>query len=323
MVIAQQVVASVLLVKRGRHTGWNEPIKRIARGQWKPSFCSALACNGSIVRCDAMLVSTVVSVQPQTELTIPVTVGKAVHACFLQMIRKIDAELAQELHDAARLKCFTTSPLQGPLLVKDRQIRLDPEQTYWLRFTSVESHLSTLLLALEQEGMPTLHLFGHDFIICSVTSRPTAHPWARRSTYEDIWARWIASESPPDRRVNLAFVSPTAFRSESRTIPLPLPRLVFSSLWERWNRYAPSSLDPKLLEAINAGVDISRYTLETHMLDFERYRQIGYVGTCEFLARKGVKDDVIRGMQLLVDFALYAGVGSKTTMGMGQTRRIS
>jgi CRISPR-associated endoribonuclease Cas6 len=120
----------------------------------------------------------------------------------------------------------------------------------------------------------------------------------------------------------LTFLSPTAFRSQGRTLLMPLPRLVFTSLLEWWNRYAPFPLSPAILEDVEADVDIARYTLHTQMLDFDRYRQVGFVGDCEFLARRGTPAVILQHLHLLTAFALFSGVGYKTTMGMGQVRQV-
>jgi CRISPR-associated endoribonuclease Cas6 len=101
----------------------------------------------------------------------------------------------------------------------------------------------------------------------------------------------------------------------------PLPRLVFGSLLSRWNHCAPLPLAPELVEAFDTGIDVDRYTLNTQMQDFGRYQlQVGFVGQCTFGTRKGVAAEVVWGMQLLAAFAFFAGVGYRTTMGMGQVR---
>ena len=58
------------------------------------------------------------------------------------------------------------------------------------------------------------------------------------------------------------------------------------------------------------------------MHDYAGYRQLGFVGACEFLPHRGVPADVVRVLHLLAAFAFFAGVGYKTTMGMGQVRQV-
>ena len=100
---------------------------------------------------------------------------------------------------------------------------------------------------------------------------------------------------------------------------------------------------------------MDRIDSRSQMLDYGRYRQRGFVGTCQFHFLEDIEgddsfldDDLpapweadledpppvypppvpgpleeerLREVNLLADFAFYCGTGYKTTMGMGQTRR--
>jgi CRISPR-associated endoribonuclease Cas6 len=67
---------------------------------------------------------------------------------------------------------------------------------------------------------------------------------------------------------------------------------------------------------------VARYKIETRMLDFGRYRQVGFVGEVEFLLKKSGDDITKKIFHLLATFSFYSGVGYKTTMGMGQAKKI-
>lgn len=267
-----------------------------------------------------MLLSMVFILRPVEDCCVPMTLGKAIHACFMQMVGHVDAEVSKQLHDAARQKPFTISPLQGPFEVRGQRLYLRHNQEYWLRMTSLESNLSDLLLTFEERPPRFLNLLEATFSVEKVTSNQRDHNWAIRSTYDEVQAPLWKKESPT--KINLMFASPTAFRSQGQTVLLPLPRLVFSSLWERWQRYAPEQLEPWLLPQLLAEVDIARYKLRTQMMDFRSYRQLGFVGECEFGIRKGLCEEALGVLQVLADFAVFSGVGYKTTMGLGQTRRL-
>jgi CRISPR-associated endoribonuclease Cas6 len=105
-------------------------------------------------------------------------------------------------------------------------------------------------------------------------------------------------------------------------MPFPLPRFVFLTLAEKWNRHSPVHLGEEIAQVLAERVLLSRYNLKTHMLDFGRYRQIGFTGRCEFRIEAENGDLWGRVPHLLADFAFYAGVGYKTTMGMGQVQRV-
>jgi CRISPR-associated endoribonuclease Cas6 len=69
-------------------------------------------------------------------------------------------------------------------------------------------------------------------------------------------------------------------------------------------------------------MDITRYRLESKIWDFGSYQEVGFTGVCRFEIEKNVSNDKVVILNALADFAQFCGTGAKTTMGMGQTRRI-
>lgn len=277
-----------------------------------------------------MLRSTVFSVTPLSDGLIPKTLGNAFYRYFLNLIRERAGpqgwNLATYLHDTKGPKPFTTSPLQGPFTAEGEQLRLQPDRTYWLRVTSLDAPLSSIIDAIEANPPRTLQLHGMPFQVLGMSSQPGGHAWACRQTVENLYAAFRQPTAEKCSKVTLAFVSPTAFREKGRTTILPLPRLVFGSLLRRWNSYVPEAyhLNPALLHTIDAMVDIDRYQLETHMLNYRRYQlQIGFVGKCTFAIRQDIASEFSKVLWLLAAYAFYAGVGYRTAMGMGQARIVT
>ena len=69
-----------------------------------------------------MLLSTVFVLRPMADVMLPMTLGNAVYTAVLQLIGAYDRDLADWLHDAQGPKPLTTSPLQGPMTARDRQV---------------------------------------------------------------------------------------------------------------------------------------------------------------------------------------------------------
>jgi CRISPR-associated endoribonuclease Cas6 len=271
-----------------------------------------------------MLLSTVFVLRPTADVTLPMTLGNAFYTAVLQLVGEHDRDMAAQLHNADGPKPFTTSPLQGPVTAADKQLRLQRGHDYWLRVTSLDAEISRLLLAIEEQPPQAMRLHDGQFIVAQVSSQSQDHPWACRTQYDALYAAALRCDVQTRPQVTMVFESPTAFRSQGRTIVFPLPRLVFGSLLSRWNQYAPLPLDKELLEAMEMGIDVDRYTLQTQMQNFGRYQlQVGFVGQCTFGVRKGVAREVVWGMRLLAAFAFFAGVGYRTTMGMGQVRLLA
>jgi CRISPR/Cas system endoribonuclease Cas6 (RAMP superfamily) len=60
--------------------------------------------------------------------------------------------------------------------------------------------------------------------------------------------------------------------------------------------------------------------LETAFLSFGAYSETGCIGNTAYSFHEVNAAD-LRAINALADFAEYAGVGAKTSMGMGQARR--
>jgi len=267
-----------------------------------------------------MLLSTVLILAPSRKTVLPPTLGNAVHACFLDLIRRIDPGLAERLHSPGREKPFTTSPLKGPFERNGGSgFVVTPGREYWLRFTSLDPALSRVLGQLDPDAIGRLALFEGEFTVLKVYTQAEEHPWARRVTYEDLYTAWVTTKRSPPSKLRLRFCSPTTFRAGRYVLPFPLPRLVFLTLGAKWNRYAPVHLGEEIAKVIDERITLSRYDLRTRILDFGSYKQVGFVGECEFQLRVQQADELwARVVHLLADFAFFAGVGYRTPMGMGQ-----
>jgi len=276
-----------------------------------------------------MLYSIVVTLTPTRETVVRQTMGDQAHAAFLHTVRESDPALAEVLHmPNLPIRPFTVSPLQGTPPARDGRIYLSPEQTYWLRFTALYQPIFERFMArfLHGEGRPVIRLGQAVLLIKEILATPGSHPWAGYTS----WAQ-LAAEARPEPEIALDFTSPTAFGFGQKSwgkkvVVLPEPNPVFGSLVRSWNGLAPPLLqmDQKALMAyVDEHVAVKQVRgLETRMLRFRNSLQVGFVGQVTYGLM--AEDEAIRTrLNALADFAFYAGVGMKTTMGMGQCRRVT
>ena len=287
-----------------------------------------------------MLVSAVIKLVAEQTSTLPIDLGRAVHSWFLTQVRRADPALAERLHEPNAPRPFTVSALQGTGPGSQGHVDLTPEREYWLRVTSFEPELSQRLVEEVVPALPhEIRLAETLFALKGATCDAQEHPWAGQTTFEALAQEHLLGTKRPDRKLTLRFASPTTFRrTEGETsltddqgrayrvgghnVPLPLPGLVFDSYLQRWNAFAPVALHPDVKRYAQECVAISRYRLQTVLVEFGAARHVGFVGRCQFMAL--VHDPYwLRLLNLLAAFALYAGTGHRTTMGLGQTRRIS
>lgn len=276
-----------------------------------------------------MLRSTVFVVQPTAAATLPKTMGRAVWVCALALVGSHDPGMAAALHDDKSLKPIAASSLQGPFTVVDDRLRLTPEQTYWFRISSVDPALSRVLEDIEAQPPRVLELDRQRFEVVTVSSDARQHDWAQRQSYAGLHdAAWHGRDGVSPL-LTLEFVSPTAFLSQGRTVLWPEPRRVFGSLLQRWRLYAPVLLPEDLEDAFATWMDLDAYELRTRVQRYARgasrqvWYQKGFVGTCRYRGQRGTPDAVLRVLHLLARYALFAGVGSRTTVGMGQVRQVA
>jgi CRISPR-associated endoribonuclease Cas6 len=106
-------------------------------------------------------------------------------------------------------------------------------------------------------------------------------------------------------------------------VPLPLPHLVFGSLLERWNAFAPVAFPPELRRYAEECLALSSYELRSRgVLLKEGGLRMGAVGRARYVTTNFDRYWMSL-INLLADFAIFSGAGAGTGMGLGQCRRIS
>lgn len=268
--------------------------------------------------------------------------GRAAHAIVLDCVRQADPALAESIHAGSGLRPFTASGLIG---ASARQ-RLSPERLYHLRLTALTAPVASALLMAAQTGtlrpgemlMLADMRFGIETVDWGAPPPPTPagapsessrigegrrNMWAAAATYEALSAPWLLGRARPAPHLSLQFSSPTTFKSEGKHVPVPLPGWVFGSLLEKWNAFAPVALPPEARRFADECLALTRYHLSTQMLPLkENGLRTGAVGQARYTALNADRY-WLSLMHLLANFALFAGVGAGTSMGLGQTRRLN
>ncbi len=266
-----------------------------------------------------LLYSAFLELQAQHEARLSATMGHQIHAMFHQLLAQVNPDLSVALHDESKRRPFTLSLLQGGTLQGNQMVVLKG-QTYRVRVTLLDDGtiwdtLSTLLLETRPLGV---QIGEASFTITRLISTSAADPtgWAKRSCWQELVSL------PACHTITLLFASPTAFNMNENYFALvPEPPPVWDSLTRSWNSFSPASLQIEqraVRDAIRRSVTVIACNLSTHTLHYPKYTQKGFTGICTY----HIAEDEEQAAQLtcLAAFARFAGVGYKTTMGMGQTR---
>ncbi|MEH1897583.1 MAG: CRISPR-associated endoribonuclease Cas6 [Nostoc sp.] len=272
--------------------------------------------------------SLVLNLLPQSPIPSQYLTGRHLHALFLTLVSSVDTTLGDRLHDSTADKAFTLSPLQtnSPLLKGGRggsKLQYSHQQPIpagtpcWWRISLLDDTLFGKLTQLWLNLNPNRpwHLGPADLYITSIQGTPQSiQPWANANTYAQLY------EEASDRNssINLTFSTPTAFRQGQYDSTLPTRESVFNSLLSRWNKYSGIELNQIAIESIFP----SFVNIHTEILADSRSKFIGILGEVNYKILGAIEPIQIKQINALADFALYSGVGRKTTMGMGMARRL-
>lgn len=276
-----------------------------------------------------MPISTLLSLIPETDVVLPLTTGHHVHAAFLTILRDSDPDLAKMIHAQSANKPFTVSPLIAKGERRGRQLHIRADTDCRLRFTFLEDTLFTAFGRAfgGKSELPMIRLGTAIFQVKQVVSHATENQdWSGNTTYDDL-----VKSAKPETEIHLKFHSPTAFRASTPRRQKTYnhtqvdPVRCYQSWVNRWNAFAPVQFGrTEILRFITEHVHVSRSETRTQVLNFGKHTEIGWVGTCTFqFDSESTHDErLLRAANCLADFAFYCGTGYKTTMSMGQTRRI-
>lgn len=122
----------------------------------------------------------------------------------------------------------------------------------------------------------------------------------------------------------LEFLTPTAFKSQGQYVILPNTRLILQSLIKKWNgcilECPIDDADNQGLERMAAGLLCQDYRLQSGRFTLKGHPIPGFTG--QILLENRLSGFHRQMTDALLLFAEYAGIGIKTTLGMGGVARI-
>lgn len=275
--------------------------------------------------------SLILNLQPRSPIPTNYLTGKHLHALFLTLVSSVDKPLGDRLHEQKTEKAFTLSPLQVNDVLSERQRQplrretlqwqynqpISAGKACWWRISLLDDalfgHLTPLWLNLNPSR--SWHLGPADLQITSVLGTPqSTQPWANYSSYAQLYEQ----ASAESRQIAIAFSTPATFRQGKYDSALPTRECVFNSLLSRWNRYSELLFSETLIDFLFP----SFFDIQTELVHYPEGKWAGCVGTIAYRILGEADPVAIKQLNALADFALYAGIGRKTPMGMGMVRRL-
>lgn len=268
--------------------------------------------------------------------------GQHAHAAFLDIVRQVDPELSQNLHDTrgkGARQPFTVSPLMGlPKGISyDKQeiasslkngssqrqtVYLREGWECWLRITILDDSLFRTFIEhfLDGRARPEIRLGDGRFLVSEILTTPGSHPWSGYLTLEELLKQL---DAPAPQKFCFEFHSPTSFKLQDKQVAtLPTARLVFGSLATAWKALTGEDHVRAVETYAESNLTIGDYRLRRERLILHNHPQLGAVGKVEFVNSDHTDHPTAQALNLLADLAFYTGLGRKTAQGMGMTRRI-
>ena len=267
--------------------------------------------NDSIYSVDIHLMS-------DKDANIPVA-GYQIHASFLDLVGQIDPSLSVRLHNEPGYRPYTLSPVSGGMIMGER-VTLRRGQPCPLRITLLDGGTiwSALQRYFQEAGTIYMHIGDANFRLLRMLITPGTGPMQLAG-----YTNWqTLANIPAQSSITMIFLTATTFSLGERQFCLfPEPTHVWGSLLRVWNRFTPEHMHIErhaIQESFGKHVSVSACVLHYAYLHFPTYVQKGFLGRCSYQ----IDADLMQATQLasLAAFARYAGVGYKTTMGMGQVR---
>ncbi|MBU0580073.1 MAG: CRISPR-associated endoribonuclease Cas6 [Candidatus Margulisbacteria bacterium] len=266
-----------------------------------------------------MLSSLVVKLQPlESRTVLPYALGRELRAWFYNLLSFKSSSFSDKIHNMKGSKPFTVSLLDGKRVDRGGRMILDNKNLYRLRITGLTKEIfevmSSSLFSVFSLNK-TINFYDKQFLINKICISSEEHPLAGTINYEDL------QDKRETKSFTLNFRTPSAFVYGDAVMALPVPYSVFRSYLFKWNSFSPSNfhMEEDLLKVIEKSLFPSRYSLNTKILDMDKFRMVGFTGKCTFSVMGKVSSEELKNILTLVRFSFYAGTGAKTTIGMGQT----
>lgn len=227
--------------------------------------------------------------------------GVELHGLIFHILNKINTEFATRIHEYKE-KPFAIGNLNGELTRNKGIASLKKEKVYSFVLTGLTREFSNYIDSI------IVYLYKEPFVL------GTAKCSFIDANIESMSYKKLINASPKLDKVEVAFISPSCFKRLGMYSLFPTPELLLQGLKERFNLFSGIMLP----EFNDAEIFIAKYNLKTIAVNFGKHHIIGFIGDCSYVVSPTANEEIKKQLGIYLNFAKFAGIGYKTTMGMGQ-----
>lgn len=238
--------------------------------------------------------------------------------------------------DGTRIHPFLSNVLHGIMMehidtnyaTKLHESTVHPYRQYV--FYDAESDSTVWrVIGLTQEAIinilePLFHLPEHVFVrqqqkYLQITERIIYD----ETSYDELYETMLEAPLSTVHTVNLEFITSASFKSQGEYIPFPDVTRFFKGLLRRWNAFCENYpiTDDSLAETLASLFKLHDYQLFYSAYRIERVQIPAFKG--HYTLRPNTKHPLFPIAMLLLAYGEFAGIGIKTSLGMGAYRLTS
>ena len=227
------------------------------------------------------------------------------HALFLSLFPE---KIAEEFHKPARYRPFC---IWFPEFFKSNQ-KENLIESFGLTISILKDEYFSPLLGNLVEKEREFHL-GNTRIITLPYPLSLIQQKAF-ITYEELY-----EEASLDPYFFFTFYTPVSFKKGDSDYPLPEPKILFKSLINKWNYFAPFKVGVDLRNAIEEKILICYANIKTRKIALSLGGKItGFIGKVVYYVKNSSQEE-LKWINTLGNFSVFSGIGRKCTMGLGMT----
>lgn len=248
--------------------------------------------------------------------------GNAVHQAFHA---SVGDDVAAVLHnDQIHAQPFAASPLFRWRLDVPFYGEVVPDERVWIRWVGLHPYVIEALERWRKGSPQWLNIDRTPWRITQV-GWDAHHLYASRWDAGQLYQQHMENPAPPCQ-IHLRFLTPTQFKSQGNIVQESTPRLVLGEgLVRRWRSFYPQYPVPDgYAEYLAQHVTVERErAYQHHSILLKNAVVKGFTSDVVYqLEAADDSDDVRRFAGLMATYASFAGVGKKTTMGLGMVDRV-
>lgn len=266
---------------------------------------------------EAVVASLVVQTRAIETEAVPESTGTSLHGWLLNLVKAKNEKVATVWHNSQSPKPFSLSPLFGRFAKTSFGYLAVKDQPYWFKLGLIGQEAFDLVAneLFAQQAKNEILTVGNIRLRVEEI-KLSGHPWANFLSLKELKNNHLENT-----QITLQFKTPTTFRRFNFNFVLPEPKLVFGSLLNKWQLLSSNTFELDL-DKINEMLKITYFNIRTQFFPLKNQNLVGFTGKVAYEPTSRCSTKQFAHLASLANLALFAGIGQKTTMGMGVSRLI-